>query len=96
MTVERTPTRPIRPRTRSSTIDGHPERPRVRVLTPRNSPFESNRSRLGLPAANKKRIREELEYQDALAQSDYAENISDDPRHPNFYDPFAWDRIDNA
>jgi hypothetical protein len=87
--TERTPKRSIRGRSRADTNNGQAERPFLRVLTPRNSPFESNRWRLGLPALNEKRLREVLEYQDARERPDYGVSIDDS------YDPLSWDRINS-
>jgi hypothetical protein len=56
---------------------------------------ESNRERLGLQPLNEERLRQVLDYQAVLRRPDYSVNISDDPKHPLYYDPFSWDRIDN-
>ena len=75
--------------------DRQPQRPRLRVVTPRTSPVDSNRARLGLGPCNDERIRKVVEYQRSKRHDPYT-NISDDPDHPLFYDPFSQREIDNA
>ena len=75
--------------------DRQPQRPRLRVVTPRTSPVDSNRARLGLGVCNDRQIREVVEWQRMQRRDPYTV-ISDDPDHPLFYDPFSQREIDNA
>jgi hypothetical protein len=75
--------------------DRQPARPRLRVVTPRTSRADSNRARLGLGVSNDRRIREVVEWQRMHRRDPYT-NISDDPNHPLFYDPFSDREFDNA
>jgi hypothetical protein len=76
--------RSLRATARPSAVD----RPFLRVLTPRNSPFESNRWRLGLPTANEKRLRAAIEYQEKR-RCERTEGSAIDES----YDPLSYERI---